>query len=64
MQPSTRLRAEIGTGIPRHPRTAIRDSKDPARAHLSFPTGSFTAFIEALKDDGYSTVTDFARFRG
>ncbi|MEU0947443.1 MULTISPECIES: DUF397 domain-containing protein [Streptomyces] len=28
---------------------AIRDSKSPARATLTFPTGSFTAFLEALK---------------
>ncbi|MGW1160518.1 DUF397 domain-containing protein [Streptomyces sp. NPDC002519] len=41
---------------------AIRDSKDPVAGILTFPTGSFAPFIEALKD--YSTVTDFARFRG
>ena len=28
---------------------AIRDSKTPARAPLSFPTAAFAAFIEALK---------------
>ncbi|MDQ1028721.1 hypothetical protein QF035_006303 [Streptomyces umbrinus] len=43
---------------------AVRDSKTPARATLTFPTGAFTLFIEALKDAPYSTVTDFARFRG
>ncbi|MEU9956587.1 DUF397 domain-containing protein [Streptomyces sp. NPDC050982] len=44
---------------------SIRDSKTPARATLTFPTGAFTPFIEALKVDApYSTVTDFARFRG
>ncbi|MFD7278699.1 DUF397 domain-containing protein [Streptomyces sp. NPDC059862] len=43
---------------------AIRDSKAPARATLTFPTGAFTPFIEALKSEPYSTVTDFARFRG
>ncbi|MGP4087666.1 DUF397 domain-containing protein [Streptomyces sp. KR55] len=41
---------------------AIRDSKTPARATLTFPTGAFTAFLSALKT--HSTVTDFARFRG
>ncbi|MER6356813.1 DUF397 domain-containing protein [Streptomyces sp. NPDC001634] len=43
---------------------AIRDSKAPARATLSFPAGAFTTFIEALKSETHSTVTDFARFRG
>ncbi|UXY29340.1 DUF397 domain-containing protein [Streptomyces sp. HUAS TT20] len=43
---------------------AVRDTKTPARATLTFPTGAFTPFVEALKDPGYSTVTDFARFRG
>ncbi|WP_406219381.1 DUF397 domain-containing protein [Streptomyces canus] len=28
---------------------AIRDSKTPAGANLTFPTGAFTAFLEALK---------------
>ncbi|MEU6377575.1 DUF397 domain-containing protein [Streptomyces sp. NPDC046909] len=28
---------------------AIRDSKTPARATLTFPVGAFTPFIEALK---------------
>lgn len=37
---------EIATD-PTH--TAIRDSKAPARATLTFPTGAFTPFIEALK---------------
>ncbi|MFC3578287.1 DUF397 domain-containing protein [Streptomyces yaanensis] len=41
---------------------AIRDSKAPAYGTLSFPTGAFTTFIDALKT--HSTVTDFARFRG
>lgn len=44
--------------------TAVRDSKAPARATLTFPAGAFTAFLDGVKDDGYSTVTDFARFRG
>ncbi|MEU9537761.1 DUF397 domain-containing protein [Streptomyces mirabilis] len=42
---------------------AIRDSKTPARATLTVPTGAFTTFIDALKTT-HSTVTDFARFRG
>lgn len=42
---------------------AIRDSKTPARATLTFPAGAFAPFVEALKSP-YSTVTDFARFRG
>jgi len=33
-------------------RVAIRDSKDPAQGALSVPTGSFAAFVEALKADG------------
>ncbi|MDK1343077.1 DUF397 domain-containing protein [Streptomyces sp. 378] len=41
---------------------AIRDSKAPA-ATVTVPAGAFTAFVDALKGD-YSTVTDFARFRG
>ncbi|MGW1952425.1 DUF397 domain-containing protein [Streptomyces sp. NPDC001920] len=51
---------EIATS-PTH--TAIRDSKTPARATLTFPAGAFSAFVDAVKAD-YSTVTDFARFRG
>ncbi|WP_405950009.1 DUF397 domain-containing protein [Streptomyces prunicolor] len=45
---------------------AIRDSKTPARATLTFPTGAFIPFIAALKPthSAHSTVTDFARFRG
>jgi hypothetical protein len=36
--------------IANHPtRIAIRDSKTPARATLTFPTPTFTTFIEALK---------------
>jgi hypothetical protein len=42
--------------------TAVRDTKAPARATLTFPTGAFTAFLDGVKN--YSTVTDFARFRG
>ncbi|MFD8303050.1 DUF397 domain-containing protein [Streptomyces sp. NPDC059690] len=37
---------EIAT-TPTH--TAVRDSKTPARAALSFPTPAFTTFLEALK---------------
>ncbi|GAB1335733.1 hypothetical protein ACE1SV_23230 [Streptomyces sp. E-15] len=29
--------------------TAVRDSKAPARATLTFPAPAFTAFLEALK---------------
>lgn len=42
---------------------SIRDSKAPADRTLTFPTGAFTTFVEALKP-AHSTVTDFARFRG
>jgi len=36
--------------ISTHPtHIAIRDSKTPARATLTFPPGPFTAFLEALK---------------
>ncbi|MFF1303159.1 DUF397 domain-containing protein [Streptomyces sp. NPDC058307] len=28
---------------------AVRDSKTPAGANLTFPAGAFTAFLEALK---------------
>ncbi|MFF5006076.1 DUF397 domain-containing protein [Streptomyces phaeochromogenes] len=51
---------EIATS-PTH--IAIRDSKTPAARTLTFPTGAFAPFLDSLKD-GYSTVTDFARFRG
>ncbi|MGP4046711.1 DUF397 domain-containing protein [Streptomyces sp. 2A115] len=44
-------------------RVAIRDSKDPTYATITFPTEAFTPFIDALKTT-HSTVTDFARFRG
>jgi hypothetical protein len=51
--------------IAAHPaHIAVRDSKAPARATLTFPTGTFATFIQALKPSPYSTVTDFARFRG
>ncbi|GHF77185.1 DUF397 domain-containing protein [Streptomyces thermodiastaticus] len=33
-------------------RTAVRDSKAPARATLTFPATAFTAFLEALKREG------------
>ncbi|MDX3454238.1 DUF397 domain-containing protein [Streptomyces sp. ME02-8801-2C] len=32
-------------------RIAIRDSKEPARGTLSFPTRSFTTFISSLTAD-------------
>jgi len=50
---------EIATS-PTH--IAIRDSKTPARATLTFPAGAFAPFLDSVK--AYSTVTDFARFRG
>ncbi|MFG2634225.1 DUF397 domain-containing protein [Streptomyces sp. NPDC048362] len=31
---------------------AVRDSKAPARATLTFPTVSFSRFVEALKEAG------------
>ncbi|AQS69438.1 DUF397 domain-containing protein [Streptomyces pactum] len=33
----------------RGPHIAVRDSKAPARATLTFPTPAFTAFLTALK---------------
>ncbi|WP_121747145.1 DUF397 domain-containing protein [Streptomyces sp. E2N166] len=33
----------------RHPRIAVRDSKAPARATLTFPTPAFNAFLSTLK---------------
>jgi hypothetical protein len=33
-------------------RIAVRDSKAPARAHLTFPAQAFSAFVDALKDTG------------
>ncbi|WP_217235211.1 DUF397 domain-containing protein [Streptomyces sp. AC555_RSS877] len=42
---------------------AVRDSKAPARATLTFPADAFVPFLDALKTS-HSTVTDFARFRG
>jgi hypothetical protein len=38
---------EIATS-PTH--IAVRDSKAPARATLTFPAGAFGAFLETLKD--------------
>jgi hypothetical protein len=40
----------------------VRDSKAPAMATLTFPAGAFATFLDGVKT--YSTVTDFARFRG
>ncbi|MEV5318013.1 DUF397 domain-containing protein [Streptomyces sp. NPDC052687] len=34
----------------RHPLIAIRDSKAPERARLTFPVDAFTTFVEALKE--------------
>ncbi|MFE9167920.1 DUF397 domain-containing protein [Streptomyces kebangsaanensis] len=47
-----------------HPRIAVRDSKAPARATLSFPAGAFTSFIEALKAPEAHATTDVTSFRG
>ncbi|MFR0359002.1 DUF397 domain-containing protein [Streptomyces sediminimaris] len=33
----------------RHARIAVRDSKDPSQGTLSFPTGTFIAFVDVLK---------------
>lgn len=33
----------------RHPRIAVRDSKTPTRAVLTFPAPAFTAFLATLK---------------
>jgi hypothetical protein len=33
----------------RHPHIAVRDSKAPAGARLTFPADVFTTFVEALK---------------
>jgi hypothetical protein len=33
-------------------RIAVRDSKAPARATLTFPAGAFIAFVDALKGTG------------
>lgn len=56
--------AESGQRLPA-PKVRARPAQrePPARATLTFPAGAFTPFIEALKSP-YSTVTDFARFRG
>ncbi|MFJ9892252.1 DUF397 domain-containing protein [Streptomyces sp. NPDC091280] len=42
----------------RRSRMAIRDSKTPGRATLTFPTGSFVAFIEALKDGAHELTRE------
>nr|WP_225834813.1 DUF397 domain-containing protein [Streptomyces sp. NK08204] len=41
---------------------AIRDSKAPTGAALSFPTGVFTTFIDAMKT--HSVGTHFTWLRG
>ncbi|WP_073949526.1 DUF397 domain-containing protein [Streptomyces kebangsaanensis] len=40
--------------------TAVRDSKAPAGATLTFPAGAFNPFLEALK--GRTPGTDLAGF--
>lgn len=37
-------------------RIAVRDSKAPARATLTFPAGAFSTFVEALKGHARSHV--------
>lgn len=37
-----------------HTHIAIRDSKVPTRATLTFPTGAFTAFLETLKSPHFA----------
>ncbi|MBC2869142.1 DUF397 domain-containing protein [Streptomyces mexicanus] len=34
-------------------RTAVRDSKAPARATLTFPTAAFAAFLDTLKSEEF-----------
>ncbi|AKZ55912.1 hypothetical protein SAM23877_2863 [Streptomyces ambofaciens ATCC 23877] len=34
---------------PGHPRTAVRDSKAPTRAVLTFPAPAFAAFLRTLR---------------
>nr|WSY54355.1 DUF397 domain-containing protein [Streptomyces sp. NBC_00886] len=41
---------EIATS-PTHTHVSIRDSKAPARATLTFPTGAFATFVETVKTD-------------
>ncbi|MFI8093148.1 DUF397 domain-containing protein [Streptomyces sp. NPDC086080] len=41
---------------------AIRDSKAPSRATLTFPADAFSGFVQALKDEDHSTGTDLAGF--
>ncbi|WP_435810618.1 DUF397 domain-containing protein [Streptomyces thermoviolaceus] len=40
------------------PHIAIRDSKAPSRAALTFPAGAFVTFVEALKDGGRALRRD------
>ncbi|MFF4792840.1 DUF397 domain-containing protein [Streptomyces sp. NPDC001276] len=42
---------------------AIRDSKAPAGAILTFPAGAFSTFVQALKGEDPSTGTDPAGFQ-
>jgi hypothetical protein len=35
---------------------AIRDSKTPARATVTIPTGAFTTFVEALKATHFTGI--------
>ncbi|MFJ1653389.1 DUF397 domain-containing protein [Streptomyces sp. NPDC088337] len=39
---------------------AIRDSKAPARATLTFPAGAFSTFVQALKGEDGSAGNELA----
>ncbi|MGY3202170.1 DUF397 domain-containing protein [Streptomyces sp. TE5632] len=43
-------------------RIAIRDSKAPSRAILTFPADVFSGFVQALKGEDHSTGTKLAGF--
>ncbi|MBL3669666.1 DUF397 domain-containing protein [Streptomyces sp. M2CJ-2] len=42
---------------------AVRDSKAPSRATLTFPAGAFNTFVQALKGEDCPTGTDLAGFQ-
>lgn len=41
---------------------AIRDSKAPSRATLTFPARAFSGFVQALKGEDHSTGPDLPEF--
>lgn len=46
-------------------RSTVSTRRSSGRVSVaSVVTASTVAFLDGVKDDGYSTVTDFARFRG